>query len=625
MPKHCTLIVLHDVEDLVDAERSAPQSLHGDVIAFETNVHLALLDRGIEHRTPWDVIGRDELAALQQYERRVLDHWHTHAHLDFEGVDLVQMAGYRHLSALARLCWAAYAARRFIAELRPERVWAFEETPAHGLDQPIHHRGMPLLSGLVRGAAAMADIPVDLVPRKGPGFEDWTAAHRNVRAQPIDVGNVLDGRPVAVFQANRTDLLRQLPLIGALRDRLGCQVVQLYKDADRDIVRQVVAAGHHVWHESQVVRPVDASYVEPAAARARRRVAAISREQSDELRLIFDNPHAASHFDFLFSDYARRMAGHVLQWRDFFARCRPAAFVCNYHAPIYDVAADLGIPCLGLSHALMMIGQPQWYASLPRRSLIGAFTDLHRQRLIEHGIAADRIRITGDPWSDEARNQIRKADATPAEALRTRLGVAPERKVILLCTGSFGMPAKNTTIPTMDWAEGVRSMLHLGKLARRRPDLAFVVKPHPRFDYPALYARVNRELPRDRRLIVSDTPLPELGHCADVICMWNTASSVIVEASLLDRPVLLFSRCLVWCDLAAWAINAWPRVETIEQFEAEIDLLLGAPEHRAARIAESKLALRRFVDGNHGDSTARCLDVLDEMIASSAVASSSGG
>lgn len=622
MPSGRSLLILHDADDLACAEAACTEALSGDVLAFDTDIHLILSDRGIDHLTPWDIVGRDELSALQSYESDIWRHWAAHARIEFDGLNLLDIAKYRHISALARLAWAGYALRRALDHLRPGIVYTFDEPPAHGLDQPVDYRKMPLLFGVFRRLAEVAGIPVYLLSRDAvpgvAGFEDQIAKLGERVYPRVDPVAAIGDRPFVLFQANRTDLLRQLPLIRAIRSRTDCQAVQLYKDAEDDVVRRVAEDGHPIWHESQVARADPPPEIDDLAGRALEAFMAAGRSLTGGLGVVFDNPYVAPHFQFLFGEYARKMAQHVRAWKGFFARCRPAAFVANSHAPIYDVAAAVGIPCLGISHALMMIGQPRWFDSLPEPSLIGAFSELHRDKLIEAGVSPGRIRITGDPHSDRIVDQTRDNGTDSSRSLRRRYGIAADRRIMLICTGSFGMPSKLTHLPFIDWAEGVRSMRDLGELARRRGEWAFLIKCHPRFDYPSLYADVNRTLPADRRFIVlPNEPLVPLAEAADAVCVWSTVTSALIETSLLSKPVMQFARNLVWYDAKAWGAETWPHFHDIAEFEAELDRLLSDPRHWAMRVDQTRDALHRFLGDTAHTTVDRCMCVLEEFISPS--------
>lgn len=614
MPRS-TLLALLDSDDLACIEALCPDALTGHVLAFDADIHLELTERGLPHLTPWDIIAPDERPRMQAYEAAVWQHWARHGRINFEGINLLGMAAFRHVGALARLTWIAYALRRAIEHLGPETIVAFDEGPCHGLDQPADYAKMPLLFGVLRGLAEQAGLPVRLVSRQDAGadagFEDQIAKRSEITHPPVDVEAELGDRPVAIFHANGDDLLRQLHLIRKVRSELGCQAVQLYKDAAEPTLARIRDEGHPVWHESQVTRWRAVEEIGSIARESFEAFQAASRSADDDLRVIFDNPHVRCHFEFLFGEYAAKMAQHVRAWRSFFARCKPAGFVANYHAPILDVAVAEDIPALCLPHGLMMYGHVTWFAGLPERATIGAFSERHRATLIGHDLDPQRIIVTGDPYGDQllADARRRETDDDPARDLRERYDIAPNRRIVLVCTTKGGMPSKLTHLPYVDWADGVRCTRELADLARRRGEWQFVIKPHPRWDLYDLYARLNRDLPADRQLIVLDKqPLAPAVQASDAVCCWCVITSALIEASLHDRPVMMLSRNLIWYDRELWATEAWPHVSSLDEFEAALDRLFSDTAHYAQRVEQTTRAAREFLGGAQTSAADSCLD-----------------
>ncbi len=609
-----TFLALLDADDLACVQAEAPDALNGHVLAFDADIHLELSHRGLQHLTPWDILSPDERPRMRTYEAAVWQHWERHARIDFEGINLLGMAAFRHVGALARLTWVAYALRRAVEALQPKEIVTFEEGPSHGLDQPVEVTKMPLLFGVLRGIAEQAGLPVRLVSRDaleaGAAFEDHIAKRSEVSLPPVDVEAELGDRPVALFHANADDLLRQLPLIRRVRGELGYQAVQLYKNADERTLTCLRSEGHHVWHESQVTPWPPVEGIAPLAREAFAAFQAAGSSADDDLRILFDNPHLRCHFEFLFGDYAVKMAQHIRVWRSFLARCKPAGFVENYHAPILDVAVDEGIPSLALPHGLMMVGHVSWFTSLPDRATVGTISRRHRAVLIEHGLDPRRVVVTGDPWSDQLLEDARRRsnDEEPALDLRNQHGIPPDRRIVLICTTKAGMPSKLPHLPYVDWADGVRCTRELAELARRRGDWRFVIKPHPRWDLHELYERLNRDLPPDRRLIVLENqPLAPAVRASDAVCCWCVITSALVEASLLARPVMMLSRNLVWYDPKQWATEAWFHAGDLPEFEAELDRLFTDPDHYAARVDRTTRAAHAFIEGTQHASADRCL------------------
>jgi hypothetical protein len=619
MPKRSFTLLL-DVDDLAGVRAHREDALGGDVLTFDPDLHVGLQSEGVRHLTPWDIVGREEIGGLREMEAAVWGFWRAHGRAAFEGIDLLRIAEYRHMVCFSRLTWAAYVIGRVLETLRPGEVVTFEEKAGHGLDQPAEYRKMPLLFALVRGMAEQAGIPVTVLRRSDVGgtggFEDQVAKAERADLERVDVREVLGDGPYVLFNASGGDLIRQLPLIAGIRRELGLDVVQLYKSADERTLRAVRQAGHYVWHESQVTGDTGALDVDELGDRARGALANAGRDAPAALRGIFDNPHMGMHFDFVFGEYLRKMAEHVRKWRGVFEECRPAMLVGNYHAPILDVARDERIPCLGLPHGLLMIGNERWFSSLPAIR-IGAISELHRDRLVEAGVSERRIRVTGDPWLDPLvrRGPGRSGNYRDLVALRDRLAIDPERRVILIGTGNLGMPAKTTDLPYVDWAGAIRDFEALGELAGRRADWKFVLKCHPRFDHPAVYERVNARLPADRRItVLFDEPLELLAAMSDAVVFHNVMTSAMIETSLRDRPVMLLSGSMVWYSAKTWATQGWRHVASVESLEDELSAIFKDGRLYQQRVEETRAAVRHYYGGDPVPAVPRCLGVVREMM-----------
>ncbi len=612
-PSGGTLLVVHDECDLRDAAQRRPQALRGHVLAFDTDVHIALQARGLAHSTPWHYVGRDERHRAERLEAQAWLHWIRHARLELDGVNLLHVAAFRHVSWIARWSWAAYALDRALESTCPRKVFAFAEPPFHGLDQPAAYRRMPALSGLLRGLAEARGLPCELIPRSPESaFVDQiaggAAAADDRPTRPFDAC----ARPYVLIYGNGVELLRQAPLARALEATAGLAALLVYKRADASTLAEVRRAGLNAVPESSLGACATPRLSERAARLARRRFDEAGEKLRGNLRSLFANPHVAPHLDFLFGAYARQIAGRVARWTELLSQHRPVAIVANYQTPLLDVADRLGVPSLILPHGLMTIGQPKQFTTLPPGSRIGAISRVHARRLVQAGVSRRRISLTGDPWCAELLQRAERC-AAPARRdvvrarLRAEFGIAPSRKLVLLCTGSYGMPASTVHLPQTDWRDAVEQADALGRLAARRRDWAFIIKPHPRFDYPRLYERVNRALPPDSHVhVTSERDLLELASAADAVCVWNVITSALVEASLVNPRVLLCIPSVVWCDLREWAVAGWRRVRSTRGLERTLDRVFADTSYATALERRTRAALSAFVGVDPLAGVRRC-------------------
>jgi len=615
------LAILLDTDDLATVEACAPAALGGAVLAFDPGLHLHLEEREVAHFTPWDLVGAADQAEMRAFERSVRDFWDCHAHVIYDGVDLLEVARIRHAVCFNRVAWAAYVVGKALRACPAAEVVVADTPGGHGLEQPPGHRKMPLLPAVVRGMAEQAGRQVRLVrpARRGTALEfvDHAALAGRRTLPPVAPKTLLAGRPYVLLPGSGADLLRQLPLVRGLLAQTDLAVVQIYKSAGDDTLRQMSEAGHLVWHESQVTADV-ALLEDLEEARAGR--ACFDRACAtapNHLRGVFANPHMDMHFEFIFGEYARRMAWHVKAWRRFLADVPPRLVVANYPVPIYEIAQRSGVPCLALAHDLMMRGYQEWYRCLPP-SYLGAISEPHRRKLIDAGINERRIIVTGDPGLDvHLRAAAEALGQGPADGPGAggRRGHAPlARRHILLPTVDLGSLAVASTADRVDWLDAIGCLGQLADMAERHPEWRLIVKCHPRYDHPDLYERINRRLPPDRRLaVVTDTPLQSLMPVVDAVVFPNVKTSALIEASLWNKPVLILSQSMVWVDLSNWLMDRWPQAGSVAALEAELTDMFADEREYQRRVAQTRTALRAFLGGEARPSVPRCVEVVETL------------
>jgi len=626
MRSHC-LTILHDADDLARLEALCPEALSGTVLGFALDIHLQLQERGIDHLTPMDLIDYDELPRLQRFEASVQQFWAAHARVVYRGVDLLALARIRHISCLRRVSWAAYVIQRALEVIRPEQVVVFEEPAGHGLDQPSGYRKMPLLFSLLRGIAEQAGCPVHLLRSDGGGratFEDRAAHNARKVLPPSAPDSRPFGRPWILFHGNGSDLLRQVPLIQGLLDQSHFAVVQSYSSASEPQLQQLSDVGHHLCHVSQLTSHDPATDVDTPAGLGRARFDEAALRALAELNGIFRNPYMKIHFDFIFADYARSMAQHLRSWRRAFSVHRPAAFISTFPTPMADIASQCGIPCLNLPHGLMMLGLPEFFTSLDG-GCVGAISSVHRDRLVSAGLHPRRVRVTGDPYLDPILDRIRlssaRSRAHSATAVRRRYSVPPESRFLLLLSGGMDMPSSGATLPMIDWAHAAHAAGRLASMIERHPEWWLVVKCHPRRDHPRLYERLSERLPCGHRLAIAhDTSLHDLVSAADAVVSFNISTSGLIESSLWGKPVIFLDTSMMWFDHEQWATDSWPRVNSVDELEEALEAMFSDAGTYEEYVNRTQDAVHRFFDGPPQPAVPRCLETIDQLVLSPAVA-----
>ncbi len=617
MPQSLT-ILLHE-EDLRCVEALRPAALRGTVLAFSLDLHLALKDRGMAHITPWDVVRAHDRDAVHALDREVWRFWTNHARIMDQGMDLLAMTQYRHVQAMSQLAWMSFVIDRALEHLTPTEVVTFEEPVGHGLEQPPGLQKLPLLFALLRGMAEQAGIETTILRRSdAPGqepFIDHAAAAAVKHFDPVSLEALLRGRPYVLFQANGADLLRQLQLIEAIHRDGEIAMVQAYTIADQRTLDRLESIGHIVLHESQLApRSMPATISD---TRARERFDHARRQAPPVLQGIFNNAYVDIHFDFIFGEYARKMAGHVRRWTKFFHDTPPSAVIVNSQAALCDVAHHHGIPCALLSHGPAILGSVRWYEAFPPVS-IAAISRPHRARLLEAGIPNSRIHITGDPALDELFSESNKPRISNGNIPRQVESPVTDHheKMVLLLTAAISAPVEIGVIPTTNWLDAAACIDELGAMMVERTGWRFTIKCHPRYDHRAMYERLLRRLPRQCKVTMChDVPLRPLVEAADVVVAFNTASSSLVDASFLNKPVIRFDRSMMWFDDEANEMHRWPRVRSVPQLRTALDAVLSDESRRQRLIAQTREALHGYYGGSLEPALPRCVDLVQRLAA----------
>jgi hypothetical protein len=608
------LIVLHDRTDVARVAAHAPAAFSGTVLAWDLPAHLELAERGIAHALPDDILTAADYRAARKFEQVVQAFWRDHARIQFAGIDLLAMARFRHVAALARIAWATFLVRTACRRLTPECVHVLDSPGGHALEQPPGCSALPWLQSVVRGVAERMGIATRGIGGERTTFVDRAAAASHSSSRPIDLASHLTGRRLVIFHGSGGDLLRQLPLIRQLHQSQRVDVVQLYAAADRETLHALSRVGHLVAHERQVLCADDDLPVEHPHATARAAFDTARATADDAAAWVFQNPLLACHWDFVFGAYATRMAGHVRRWRSFLADYSPNLVVAHYPTPLFEVAARDAVPCLLLNHGRMTAGDPRWYRCLPATT-IGAATPADRARIIQAGIPPERIHVVQECAPPKQSRDCKGADESTTAADSSEIDAhecrvqrpqphpqmqGPEHRDhrILLITSAIADPAHQADLPAIDWRKAINTFTALAELAATRRDWHFTIQPHPRYDQVELYQRLAADSSQHPLWHINQgSALAPAVDAADVVVVVNNRSSAIIEASLRERPVLLLHTAVAAAFGRAWSLDKWPTVDGVSALTDELERLFGSDDAwRRHRLEETQAAASAFLD-----------------------------
>lgn len=583
------------VLDSSDVDAIATSGVVVDVfVACDPEVHIELRRSGVRHITPWDLIDGRRLAELRRFEQEVIAFWRANAHANFDGVNLLGCADFRHAGALSRIIWCHAVIDAALRRARPRRAVVVEQPPRHGLSQPPELRSFPLLQSMFAGAAERLGMDVIRCSTAAPptAFEDAVVRHREPSSPPgrDELGQLRDRRFILVH-GNGIDLDRQRELAAGIRAKSDLALVHLHGNSTADRVAALGTIFDFSWNESQFRQQANTFEISEIGRESARNWRASVEAAPAPIRDMLRNPGLRPHFEFIFGDYLSRVADHVATWSRFFASCRPEALVAHYQAPILDVAVSAGIPSMILPHGLNY-DLPQWYTGLPA-CRIGALSETHRNVVLGAGVDAARISVTGDPW---LRRSSRKSEADRA---RRSLGLPMDRPIVLICTSQLGWMSANEGLPHTSWRGAIDSLLEIRALADRKPQWQFALKCHPRYDHHTLYPQLisgGNSLP-----IFRNESIQQLAAAADVALFANVYSSAMIECAAIGIPTVLLCNHMPGFDLDRAGLSQWPVVRSIERFEQMVEAISSSTPARVAAIEKTQLGLAHYLQGTPGD------------------------
>ncbi len=579
-----TLTILQDRAELDWLALHRREALTHRILTFDLELHLQLSKRGIDHVTPWDIITPADREQMEEREALLHRWWQEHAAIRHRNIDILKVASDRHIAAITRMVWIEGVVGKAIARLRPIRLQIFDIAGAHGLEQPPHCRRLPLLPAIARTIAKDRKIEVeDLSDHMDcqSQFEDAAARQsREPDLPPFDISKMAN-QPFVLLTGSGPDLTRQLSAVRMIEASSTHRVLQVYRYADGETLKRMQSIGHSVIHDSQLDLGVDTGIDEKSLQACRQAF----NHSAIAAGIDFARRIPDSHLNFIFGEYACKIAMRIDRWQAFFARYRPTALVGHYPDVAMEVAVQSGIRCLMLPHGGMSVGVGTWYRSMPRVSL-GVEGAAHMGHLVSHGISPDRIELI-DPFVE---------DEAPVRSHAQRDG-ASDRFKVLLATSRLADHAHDAELPGLNWKAAIDSFRESLKFAAEQDNWEIVIKTHPRYDHLELYREINESLPSHQRArIVGNDSLTACASDADVVVFANVTSSAILEAAQIGKPVVLLrdSSAICRANPRDALLDGWIRVETVTELIAKLNRLASNASEYQSAVAKTHQAYKAF-------------------------------
>jgi len=257
-----------------------------------------------------------------------------------------------------------------------------------------------------------------------------------------------------------------------------------------------------------------------------------------------------------------------------------------------------GIPSAVLMHGTIT-GNPLNERHLADRIFV--FGETHRRELLEMGVSAERIEVSGDPNLDGRPRPSGRIHP----ALEAQLGLRSGKPWVLVCTSGPGHRISH------DHHQQV--VASLARLADALSDVPIVIKLH-RKDRIVYYEPL--ETVRVRRN-VHVIPHGTAGFPADIYAwldgasiLLTGASTTAIEAMVMDVPVITLDLCGALGDIDFIQAGATLHVERADELANAVRQVIRGDEpseERQSRIAEFLHSTYHSLDGGASQRVATSL------------------
>ncbi|HMP74758.1 MAG TPA: hypothetical protein PKE12_00535 [Kiritimatiellia bacterium] len=150
----------------------------------------------------------------------------------------------------------------------------------------------------------------------------------------------------------------------------------------------------------------------------------------------------------------------------------------------------------------------------------------------------------------------------------------------------------------------------LAELARRRTDIDWVIKPHPRYDHHAQYE--NAVALSGGALTLERRPLKDALAGATVVVSFGAPTTAVLEALIGRRPLLIFESALFpeWRGALA---TCGRTVSDSAELETAIDAMCGDPALREQLIQKGQTGLAEWISAFGDEAAGNAARVLESV------------
>lgn len=248
--------------------------------------------------------------------------------------------------------------------------------------------------------------------------------------------------------------------------------------------------------------------------------------------------------------------------------------------------------------------------------LIMVSNEVDFEGLMSYGVDKTRLNKIGclryeDDYFKDTGN-VDVASPTAKRSAKKRLGLDPGKPLIVWLTAAINAGFASPVADPRKHRDAIRGFI---SLVSSRPDLQFVIKAHPSYDYYEIYRRLlDHKLPN--LTFPEQAALHETIAASDICLLISYCTTAALEA-MLDRVPVVYLENAVYPladrqdNQSATGIH---RVQTIPELEKYIDSLLTNPDAKAHALARADNGLKKFLDVGEVQANSRLYDFLKHVI-----------
>jgi len=344
-----------------------------------------------------------------------------------------------------------------------------------------------------------------------------------------------------------------------------------------------------------------------------------TRVYKGEYPEIFANPHLLFQFECIKSEM-EMAAIYGDTFYTFLEVANPALVIFGHEAFTIErvlvcLAQSRKIPTIGMVHGGLgcRFGHQ---GIVGDADVITVWSDVDIEQLVSFGVNEARLhKIGGIRYAENYAQYIGKHDISspePKRAAKARLGVNQTKPLIALLTAQINTGLVSALANPRLHREAIRGLL---ALIDARPDLQFIIKAHPSYDYFELYRRL-LDAKRPNLMFFEQAKLDEVLEASDICLMINYCTTAALEAMLLKVPVIYLNNAVY--PLKDWQDNLTEisanRVTTVVELERSIDKLLTSPAAKKIALDEADKQIIKTLDIQEISASNRMLELIKQLI-----------